>query len=105
MYSDASDHKIKIAKLYEKTSAKGTRYFVGRLGAARVLLFQSRETAEGSDVVWNMYLQEVPDRTDARSARGEMPAINRQGNRPAPRSAARDADAFYNDGLDDVLPR
>ncbi len=33
--------KVKLGRLYEKTSAKGTRYFVGRLGAARVLMFQN----------------------------------------------------------------
>ena len=41
--------KVKLGRLYEKTSAKGTRYFVGRLGAARVLLFQSRETADDGE--------------------------------------------------------
>ena len=39
MMRDAA--KVKLGRLYEKTSAKGTRYFVGRLGLACVLMFPS----------------------------------------------------------------
>ena len=34
---------IKLAGLYEKTSAKGTRYFVGRLNSARLLMFANTD--------------------------------------------------------------
>ena len=34
---------IKLAGLYEKTSGKGNRYFVGRLNGARLLMFTNTE--------------------------------------------------------------
>ena len=94
--------KVKLGRLYEKTSAKGTRYFVGRLGAARVLLFQSRETADdGGDPVWDLYLQKVEE-TRPRHAQGEMPA--RRPARARPEPPAGDGEPFHDDPLDDVLP-
>ena len=63
------DAAKKLGRLYEKTSAKGTRYFVGRLGATRVLLFQSRETADDGGAIWDLYLQEVED-TESMQFRG-----------------------------------
>ena len=99
MMRDAA--KVKLGRLYEKTSAKGTRYFVGRLGAARVLLFQSRETADDGDPVWDLYLQEVED-TRPRPVASEMPA-----RRPARSRSERPADdgqPFHDDLLDDVQP-
>ena len=77
------------------------RYFVGRLGAARVLLFQSREMAEGSDPVWDLYLQEVEE-TRPRSVAGEMPA--RRPARARPEPPPDDGEPFHDDPLDDVLP-
>ena len=75
--------------------------FVGRLGAARVLLFQSRETADDGGAIWDLYLQEVED-TRPRPVVGEAPA-----RRPARAQPKRPADAgepFPDDPLDDVLP-
>ena len=34
------DDKVLLGRLYERTSQKGNRYFSGRLGAARVMLFK-----------------------------------------------------------------
>lgn len=51
------DGKVLLARLYEKTSARGHRYFVGRLGAARVALFLD-ERAEGGDPVWELFVQD-----------------------------------------------
>ena len=93
--------KVKLGRLYEKTSQKGTRYFVGRLGAARVLLFPSRETADGGDPVWDLYLQEVEE-VRPRPVAGEMPA--RRPARVRPEPPADDGHDFPDDPLDDVLP-
>ena len=97
--------KVKLGRLYEKTSQKGTRYFVGRLGAARVLLFQSRETADDGGAIWDLYLEEVPERTDTRPrpVAGEMPARRPARTRPEP--PADDGQPFHDDPLNDVLPR
>ena len=93
--------KVKLGRLYEKTSQKGTRYFVGRLGAARVLLFQSRETAGDGGAIWDLYLQEVED-TRLRPAQGELPT--RRPARSQPERPANDGGPFHDDPLDDVLP-
>jgi hypothetical protein len=47
------------AKLYRKTSAKGSTYYVGRLGGAKVTLLKSNETAENGDEVWSLMLSEA----------------------------------------------
>src|ERR687885_1909023 len=100
MMRDAA--KVKLGRLYEKVSAKGTRYFIGRLGLARVLLFQSRETAnDGGDPVWDLYLQEVEE-TRPRPVAGEMPA--RRPARARVEPPADDGEPFPDDPLDDVLP-
>jgi hypothetical protein len=49
---------IKIAGLYEKTSAKGNRYFVGRLNGARLLMFANTEKQGEKDPDWHLYVQE-----------------------------------------------
>ncbi len=51
--------KIRLATLYEKTSTRGNRYFVGRLGAARIMLFEDK-FADGDDPAWHLCLQESP---------------------------------------------
>ena len=93
--------KVKLGRLYEKTSAKGTRYFVGRLGLARVLMFPSRETADNGDPMWDLYLQEVED-PRPRPVAGEMPT--RRPARARPETPADDGEPFHDDPLDDVLP-
>lgn len=49
---------VKLAGLYEKTSAKGNRYFVGRLNGARLLVFANTDKKEASDPDWLLYVQE-----------------------------------------------
>lgn len=49
---------VKLAGLYEKTSQKGTRYFVGRLGSARLLMFANADKKQDSDPDWLLYVQE-----------------------------------------------
>ena len=98
-----SDAKIRLCRLYEKQSARGTRYFVGRLGAARLLLFQSREIADDGGAIWDLFVQELEDkRPDARPARssGEQPFAksDRPSRLPSHQEARPD------DPLDDVLP-
>ena len=51
--------KIRLTTLYEKTSTRGNRYFVGRLGAARIMLFEDK-FADGDDPAWHLCLQEGP---------------------------------------------
>jgi hypothetical protein len=41
-----NEPKVRLGRLFEKTSQKGRRYFVGRLGAARILLFDTGEKGD-----------------------------------------------------------
>src|SRR4051794_22745891 len=54
---------VKLAELWERTSARGTRYFSGFMGDAQVLLFDDGEkphpTKPGETVhVWRLMVQE-----------------------------------------------
>src|SRR5919199_3089573 len=93
--------KVKLGRLYEKTSARGTRYFVGRLGAARVLLFQSRETADDGGAIWELFVEPVEE-TRPRPVASETPAWRPARTRPEP--PADDGEPFHDDPLDDMLP-
>ena len=44
---------IELARLYEKTSQRGTRYFVGRLGLARITLLPDEATEDGT-ATWRL---------------------------------------------------
>jgi hypothetical protein len=53
---------IVLGVLYEKKSARGSTYFVGRLGRAKIAVLRSREVSESGDPVWEMRLEQAPDR-------------------------------------------
>ncbi len=95
-----NEPKVKLGRVFEKVSAKGTRYFTGRLGAARILMFQSRETADNGDPVWDLYLQEVED-TRPQASQGERPRRRAERRESEP---ASQGEPFHDDPLDDVLP-
>ncbi len=69
--------KIRLTTLYGKTSMGGNRYFVGRLGAARIMLFEDK-FADGDDPAWHLCIQEGPaaksDQDRARQASDDSPA-------------------------------
>ena len=50
------DEKVLLGRLYERTSQKGNRYFSGRLGAARVMLF--KDDYADDDNVWQLFVQD-----------------------------------------------
>ena len=96
--------KVRLGRLFEKTSARGNRYFTGRLGAARVLMFASGEAGDDGSPIWDLYVQEVEDkRSETRPARasGEMPSA--RSVRPPPLQPRQER-PFRDDPLDDVLP-
>ncbi len=51
-----NDPMVKLAGLYEKTSAKGNKYFIGRLNGARLLMFANMDKKGEPD--WYLYVQE-----------------------------------------------
>jgi hypothetical protein len=74
---------VEVAKLYEKISQHGTRYFVGRLGLARITLLQG-DAAEDGTATWRMLLQEAPksqastDRQPRNASRPRAPGPRRR---------------------------
>ncbi len=105
---------VKLGRMFEKTSANGNRYFTGRLGAARLLLFRNKEDAEDGSPIWNVFVQDVPEqRTEARPVQGELPVNRRQDGRQGREDSrwrqdrppqSLDSGRFYDDDLSDVLP-
>src|SRR6478672_3223449 len=92
-YGNGDARMVKLAELWERTSARGTCYFSGFLGDAQVLLFDGGEkphpTKPGETVhVWRLMVQErdparrpqaLPERRPQGSDSGDAPA-----NRSAP---------------------
>ena len=64
--------KVLLGRLYEKSSAKGNRYFTGRLGAARVVMMLDAR-ADNPDPVWELFV------SDGDSGH-QKPAEGREGN-------------------------
>src|SRR3982750_1222563 len=69
-YGSGDARMVKLAELWERASAKGTRYFSGFMGDAQVLLFDGGErphpTRPGETVhVWRLMVQERGGRRTA----------------------------------------
>src|SRR3954451_14230971 len=76
-YGMSDPRMVKLAELWERTSARGTRYFSGFMGDTQVLLFDGGEKAHptkpGETVhVWRLMVQERDParRPQARDAGG-----------------------------------
>jgi len=73
-----TDSKIALTRLYRKVSARsGEQYFVGRLGAARVLLFKDRDQPDEGDEVFSLVVEPVDKQTTAPKAKPQPPPRNR----------------------------
>ena len=91
---------VPLARLYEKVSTAGNRYFTGRLGYGRVLLFADGEADDGTPT-WRMYVQEVEEAaTRPQEARQAVRPTN-GASRPSRPSTTPTRPA---DGLSDDLP-
>lgn len=60
---------IEVARLFRKTSAKGTEYFTGRWGFAKIALLKSRDVAEDGAEIWHLVLSEAPKPNDGTAPR------------------------------------
>ena len=59
--SGNSSALLQAARLWERTSAKGTRYMQGRLGGMKVVILPNRDFAEGDPAnshTHNMFFQD-----------------------------------------------
>ena len=91
---------VPLARLYEKVSTAGNRYFTGRLGYGRVLLFADGEADDGT-AIWRMHLQEVEE-VAPRPQEARQPV--RPTNGAARPSRPSTTPARPADGLSDDLP-
>jgi hypothetical protein len=48
------------AKMYRKTSAKGTTYFTGRMGGVKLALVKSRDVTDSGEEIWTLMFSEAP---------------------------------------------
>ncbi len=55
-----------LTRLWERTSAKDNTYFMGRLGAARVLVMQNRDRQGDDDATHILMLAEAGEREGGR---------------------------------------
>jgi hypothetical protein len=100
-----TDDKILLTQLFEKTSKSGNRYFSGRLGKCRVVMLLDRETGEGGEPRWSLFLSPAdpaPSNAGTDRPRGD-------GNRPQRQSFRKPAPAGTNepapnDPIDDLWP-
>lgn len=60
---------VRLAGVYENTSQRGTRYFVGYMGAAKLVMLPAKDAKEG-EPQWTLFVQERPARTDGTGASG-----------------------------------
>jgi hypothetical protein len=51
---------VTACRIYERTSAKGNRYFSGRWGGTRVTLLPTREIDDAGNAIWEMRLAQAP---------------------------------------------
>ena len=53
---------LKAGGLWAKTSAKGGRYLIGRLGGVKVLILANRDRQNDDDPSHHLFFVEAPDR-------------------------------------------
>jgi hypothetical protein len=97
---------VPLAKLYEKQSQKGTQYFVGRLGAAKVIFLKTQETSESGEAVWQLSVQQPaqsPARAPAEAVQRAARLFGPRSRMKAPRPT-HDAPDVPDDRVDDGEP-
>jgi len=94
---------IELTRLYERVSERGTRYLLGRLGAARIVLLPGDPTEDGT-ATWRLLLQE---RAQATGQDSPQPGRRQRAPRRRLRGARQEPVAdlpLLNDGVDDLWP-
>ena len=56
---------LQAAKLWEKTSAKGNTYLIGRLGGVRVLILRNRDAGTDGEPDWHLFFADGSQRAEA----------------------------------------
>jgi len=96
---NGSSPLLQAARLWEKTSGKGTRYMSGRLGGVKVVILPNRDYVEGDPInghTHNLFFQDGSTSAPRPVAAEHAPAERRE---TRPRQAARGGSIE-----DDVVP-
>jgi len=95
---------IKVARVFEKTSKSGNRYFIGRWGGARIVLLKSKDAAEDGPPIWDVLLQEAPAKSDDKPQERPQREPSNE-TKPTPSAADERAKRDYaRPSLDDPIP-
>jgi hypothetical protein len=100
----SGEPKVLLCKLFERTSANGNRYMLGRLGNAKIIAFMDRdaELKYGAEAVWNVFVQ-VSEQDEGRQS--STPSTPRRSPRRSALRPAADPPAEGNgQSLNDDLP-
>ena len=100
------DDKVLLGRLYERTSQKGNRYFSGRLGAARIMLF--KDDYADDDNVWQLFVQDGGEKSPQVAQEREGPPKTARGARKRLKATsgpekAKKQPLPFNDPLPDIF--
>ncbi len=100
----APSAKLLAAKLWEKTSAAGNRYFAGRLGGVKLLILENRDRGGEDDPTHHLFFVDGETRRpDVRGAHANAPARRRSASRqPHRNDADAPTEAMPDDHVDDL---
>jgi hypothetical protein len=89
---------IKAARLFEKTSAKGNIYLVGRWGGLKVAIIKTKDAGDNGEPIWSLMLSEAPARTEAGPDKGKRDRQRSSDGATVEPDASKPAD------LNDAIP-
>jgi hypothetical protein len=73
---------IPACRLWEKLSAKGNRYLIGRLGGVRVLVMPNTRPESGDDSTHTLFFTDAPQRSQVAPVEPSHPApVHRRARR------------------------
>jgi len=92
--SGSSSALLQAARLWERTSARGTRYMSGRLGGVRVVIMPNRDFAEDDSANSHTHILYFQDGTPTQARPAERAPAEKREARPrqAPRGGPIDDD-------------
>jgi hypothetical protein len=76
--SDRFPPSITAAKLYERTSAKGNPYLIGRWGNLRVAVLKTQERDDDGNAIWDLRLSPASSNAKRQAQAAEQSAPTRE---------------------------
>lgn len=86
---------VKLTRLFECTSKKGTPYLRGRLGFANVVILKTDQVSDTGQPIWNVLISEPEQKPEDQPARSNT-------RRPDPEAAASAARGYERDQGDTI---